>query len=146
MVNQPHGVLNRVNRQGDVGWTNSLDNKSGVLIPYPFSMNPILCSGQHVHYFTSRQKGEGFVGPLATRVITAFCCPTHRHNCRQHSACLLSLVRKKNYSVGARILKLLRSPRIDSKKSIPPAQLQLFSLKILFAQKRPMLSLPMICM
>ena len=52
MVNQPHGVLNRVNRQGDVGWTNSLDNKSGVLIPYPFSMNPILCSGQHVHYFT----------------------------------------------------------------------------------------------
>ena len=84
MVNQTYGVLNRVNRQGDVGWTNSLDNKSGVLIPYPFSMNPILCSGQHVHYFTSRQKGEGFVGPLATQVITAFCCPTHRHNCRQH--------------------------------------------------------------
>jgi hypothetical protein len=27
MVKQPHGVLNRVNRQGDVGWTNSLDNK-----------------------------------------------------------------------------------------------------------------------
>jgi hypothetical protein len=116
MVNQTFGVLNRVNRQGDVGWTNSHDNKIIKVVwltnhtvcqigltdkemwqldqftrqqkrgfdSYPFSMDPILCSGKHVHYFTVDKRGEGFVGPPATRVITAFCCPTHRHNCRQH--------------------------------------------------------------
>jgi hypothetical protein len=30
-------------------------------------------------------------------------------------------VRKKNYSVGARIFKRLRGPRIDFNESIPPA-------------------------
>jgi len=42
MVNQTYGVLNRVNKQGNESWTYSHDNKSGVSIPYPFSMNPIM--------------------------------------------------------------------------------------------------------
>jgi hypothetical protein len=84
-------------------------------------MNPILCTGQHVHYFTVDKRVKVLWVPWQLGSLQLFAAQHTDTTAGNISACLLSLVRKKNYSVRARIFKLLRSPRIDFNESIPPA-------------------------